>query len=402
MKKQNWFELAAIQLGGAICLPVILIGFQLGRLHGIGGGLVCLFLANLFLFGFAYVGVRLARESDRSTIETIELFFGKKGKPFFALFMIASLLIWFAIQAQMASRDLYSVAQTMGYSGGREVFCFAVTLFMVIVPLFGLEGISKVADWSVPFMLLGMCMAGIASLVTGSLPQERSSISFSAESFCLVVAANIIAASDMPTFFRHAKDFSHARRAIVATFLIGIPAIESLGLCVGTFSQNRSFPEALCPGDGSVIRAAFALFIFLAALTTNNVNFYSAKISFDSVDGISPQLRKPILAFFALCVSSMPIFDHFEGALCFFSYFWVSMGAALLTSYLFVRYKGRSKNSQQHSWISFTAGLGASFITSYFKEEVAMMSGLFITIASFVILEKLSQKKEIKNVPCTF
>jgi len=401
MKKQNWIEITAIQLGGAICLPVILVGFQLGRDLGIGMGLGCLFVANLFLFLLSLVGAHLASSGERSTLETVELFFGKKGKSFFALLMIGSLLVWFAIQAQMASSDLYLVVQQLGIGANRELLCFGVTLLMVIIPLFGFEAIAKVADFTVPFMLAAICFSALFHMVQGQTMEVCPSAALTTMNFCLVVAANICAVCDMPTFFRHAKNLVHAQKAAVATFLIGIPAVEAIGLCIGSFSQGKGFLEALCPSGDSVFRACFALFIFLAAFTNNNGNFYSAKVSLDGFEGLNPKARKPILATLALLCSSAPIFEHFTSVVCFFGLFWVSMGVVILSAYLMERYRGKSQAAKVHCWIAFLAGLFCGLICSFFREEMAMMCGLFVTTVLFFVLEKIAAVKEVQNVDLT-
>ena len=95
MKKQNWMELSSIQLGGALCLPVILIGHKIVEHASLFAAIVSIIIGNALLFGGAYLSSRMSHESGKTTPENAETYFGSIGKRFFALIIVGSLACWF-------------------------------------------------------------------------------------------------------------------------------------------------------------------------------------------------------------------------------------------------------------------------------------------------------------------
>src|SRR5262245_51082545 len=104
--KQGWMELSSIQLGGAICLPVILIGHELARQAGLYGAILAILLGNALLFGLSLLSSWMSSDCNKTTAEHAEYYFGTVGKYFFGLVIMASMAAWFAIQTQVVSCDL--------------------------------------------------------------------------------------------------------------------------------------------------------------------------------------------------------------------------------------------------------------------------------------------------------
>lgn len=277
MKTQNWMSLTAIQVGGAICLPVLLIGFELSRQYGFYTACLSIACGNAILFALGMVGAKLSARSEKTTVEHAELYLGKQAKKLFALVISVSMCIWFAIQAQMMAQDIIHMLPKAVISLEAPLACL-IGAGIVWSALSGISKIESFANIAVPFMIATM----LAAVYQGLHLETASPIlppAFKSSAISLVLATSIAAVVDMPTFFRHAINEREAHKATLATFLIGIPIVEVLGAALSQATGANSLVDALYCFDGTLWRLWILLFILLAGWTTNNANLYSAAMS---------------------------------------------------------------------------------------------------------------------------
>ncbi len=104
--KQNWRQLLCIQIGGAICLPVIITGQMLVKNYGYLSALGAIILGNFFLMMYAYLTSSMATKERKSTVECVITIFGTKGTHIFGFVFIISMLGWFAIQLNLMTESL--------------------------------------------------------------------------------------------------------------------------------------------------------------------------------------------------------------------------------------------------------------------------------------------------------
>lgn len=107
MKEQNWLKLAAVQLGGAICLPVVLLGQLVAKNYGIRSACLSILIGNLLLFFFlATKMVSKAVFLRKSTAELAVDIFGKQYRVLFIGSMLFNTIAWFSIQLNMMTEIL--------------------------------------------------------------------------------------------------------------------------------------------------------------------------------------------------------------------------------------------------------------------------------------------------------
>lgn len=105
---QNWRQLSIIQIGGAICLPVMMVGQILAQMYGLTSALLVILIGNLLLFAMASVTSFAGAKEKKSTAEFAIDLFGHRGKGFFSGAMVISVVGWFAIQLQLMGLCLSS------------------------------------------------------------------------------------------------------------------------------------------------------------------------------------------------------------------------------------------------------------------------------------------------------
>jgi purine-cytosine permease-like protein len=99
--QKSWLQLTSIQVGGSICLPVMMVGHVLSKNYGLYTALIAIMLGNLVLLTLGLAAASIGAKARKSTVEQAAFYFGDQGSAFFALLMICCMLGWFAIQLDL-------------------------------------------------------------------------------------------------------------------------------------------------------------------------------------------------------------------------------------------------------------------------------------------------------------
>ena len=89
-KKLTWFELASLEIGGAICLPVIMVGHAVAKQYGMSSALAAILIGNGLLLILALISVHLSAISKKRTAENAVIYFGEMGGKGFASALLLS------------------------------------------------------------------------------------------------------------------------------------------------------------------------------------------------------------------------------------------------------------------------------------------------------------------------
>ncbi len=327
-KTQNWIALTSIQIGGAICLPILLIGFQLAKSVGLTCALLAIALGNALLFALSLVGASMSTASTRTTTENAEPYLGRHAKGLFAAVMALSMSLWFAIQTAMMAEDL---VLGLPYGLNATLISGLIAALIVVCALSGIKSIERLSNMAVPLMVLTMLIAISQGTSTSTVQHEG----FALCDISLVLAACIACVFDMPTFFRHAVNKKEALKASIATFLVGIPLVEALGVFLYQATGAGSLMEALYCFDNELWKLWIMLFVLLAGWTTNNANLYSAAMS---IKTLLPKLSDKIailsLGAIALIFSLFDILSHLEVSLNVMGVMVASTGGVVFTGFM--------------------------------------------------------------------
>src|SRR5262245_41546584 len=101
MTTLTWKQLASIEVGGAICLPVIMVGHKLCSTYGWKSAFLGIVIGNLILFAMASLTVFMSVRHRDSTPENAKRYFGQQGVKLFSILLMSAKLAWFAVQLNM-------------------------------------------------------------------------------------------------------------------------------------------------------------------------------------------------------------------------------------------------------------------------------------------------------------
>lgn len=411
LAKQTWMELSSIQLGGVICLPVILIGHELAAKTSLGAALTAIVLGNALLFLLALISSHMAYESKKTTAENTGYYFGSMGKSFFALLIALTLAAWFAIQTAVMGRDLAHLLSDVFSIALPEISLNIISGFlMVACALFGIRGMTFLANSALPLMVatLAVALYSAGSTSHETLTNERL-YGYAPEGLSLAIGAAISAVIDLPTFFRHAISKKDAMIASAATFLIGLPLIECVGVLLGFWTHSSSITEALLCSKHPLFKTWVALFILLAGWTTNNTNLYSASMSLQSAfRAFSERTCTCLIGGCALLLTSLPMLEHLSLVLDIAGIFIASMGSTVLTAYSLGRFfkgGGSSLFANKMSFIigvlcgSYTIFYGSLFSQIAIVDAFVGSSCTLITVQGILLInpKKMEDPYEVYN-----
>lgn len=337
--RQNWWQLSSVQIGGAICLPVIMTGQVLSQTYGFASSFAAVWAGNVILLLLGIVSVCMSLDIKKTTVETAADFFDKRGTRLFALALVFSLVCWFAIQTDMMALGMIDLLSLDGWgSGGKMMINTVLGLIMTLACLYGIKGFRLLANITVPLLLFTLAYAFFTVKPVASTP----AYSFTLAGSSLVIAMSIGVVIDFPTYFRFARN---RRDGIISVFLIfacALPLLEMLGIYLAQGVDEGSILDVLKRPEIPFWNVWIALFIILAGWTTNNLNLYSAAMSMQSiVKNVNDKSLMFVLGFAGTVLSYFDLLAHLEVVLDLMGIVIAAMGSVMIFRYamtcMFVR-----------------------------------------------------------------
>lgn len=396
--KQNWWQLASIQMGGVICLPLLFIGYELAKFCHPMTAFFSILWGNLLLFALSLISGLLSVRKRNVTAQNAFAYFGNYGGIFFAAIMTLCLLGWFALQAQSAGSNLSSLiagfqdAQLKDRDNWKEVFSCIIAAAVIAGAVFGVKMLTRIAICCLPIMVIAIGYF-IVQASTFSYEDIPLFSFWSGQAVSLVLAANIAGTIDLPTFYRHARNFKDTLVSSFLVYMITIPVIEYLGACLFYSSSASTIHEALANISSSTWEIWAILFVPLTGWTTNNLNLYSAS---NSLKVLYKKFTFPqavgIAGLIGLLLITIPMIERFSIFLSMMGIFVVSMGTIILTAFMFEIY-GVQPNIKL-SWIAWFCGVLFGLIELQYGEvgtgaivlDAGIFASLIVIIANLLAL----------------
>lgn len=365
LERLTWKELASLEVGGAVCLPVIMVGHALGFTYGLKAAVLAIFMGNALLLLLALVHAKMSLENRLATADNASLYLGSVSSKAFAAILLIAKGIWFAIQLDMIVLSLEAVAK------GAFNPLFARLLLggaMIAIALCGIRALSRLSTLAMPLLIATMVAA--AYFASGSEPVLLTK-NLSAGGISLVLAAAITAVIDMPTYFRHSRSLNDSALATVVLF-ISIALVEGLGVYLCSRHPSSTIVATLQQAHFPLWNLWIALFFTLAGWTTCNTNLYSATACLKT---LVPKIKESscllILGTVGTTLSFFPILNHFSTVLQLLGTSVSGMGCVIIVAYLAHKKTFKLKTSSLH--IAWAAGVALGFASVF---EAISLTGI--------------------------
>lgn len=384
--RQNWKQLALVQAGGAICLPVFIIGHALAKTYGIGSAIMAIILGNLLLLGMGVVSASNSAINRKSTAECAVDVFGLSGKELFSGAMVFSMIGWFAIQLNIMTASL------AGFMGGEItlILNFLLGALITLVGIRGMGSIEALASLSMPFLIITIGYALFSSSSGAPMIPATEALTFSGIS--LVLASGIAAVIDLPTFFRLAKTKKDGILAVCLLFGLVLPLVESVGLYLFMQAKGDNLVQVLVQEHSHVLWKVWVMgFLLLAGWTTNNANLYSAAVSLQTlIPNSSDRYRTLIVGALGTFLSCLNLLDHLVLVLDLIGIVLGSMGAVIFFHFVF-----QQKDAGRENLYAWFIGVLGGLVSYYVELSNPVLYAFIAALLTKTALKVIKNEKVI-------
>jgi cytosine permease len=282
----RWPGLLLVQVGGAICLPMLMVGFLLGQSLTLTSALITIFVGNGLLAILASYMSLVATKTRKTTPELAMATFGPKAGLLFSVVFMLNLIGWFGIHLSTMA-DLIAAR----FAIQKSFVTPAVILFLGIVVIMSVLGtisrLEKIAKYSLPFLLWGMLSLADGETYRQSWQQSQGyGLDFT--SMLIVISGLFGCIVDLPTYFCKARSPKDGIIASLILFLVVVPFIEILGLGISSPQGTDDFAKQVMQTSSGFLRDMFLVFCLVAGWTTNNCNLFSAQTFFGAICAKNP------------------------------------------------------------------------------------------------------------------
>jgi len=386
----------SIQAGGAICLPVIMVGQLICQKYGWFAALLAVGLGNAFLLLIGYWLASLSTYRPQSTVQHAVSYFGNQGRLLFASLMMLSMLGWFGIQLNVMSVSCQQLFNMFGIAVPSLFLHIGIGAALGGIMCLGMQAMKWLSYFCAP--ILGITLLYAIFSTQGSSPSLAAPLTTSwLGGLSVIVGVNIAAVIDLPTFFRHAKSGSDARICIVLLYGLVVPFIEIVGIYLSTDAD--SIVEVLQAGHGTLWMMWINCFVLLSGWVTNNANLYSALISSYSLPGqFTPITRTLVLGALGTGIACFNPLGNIEHVLDVLGITIGGMGAVILANYLLERSSLTYRCVPWISILSWSIGIVIGLSSTLCHVWATAVPAFDAFIASFIIqiiLNSAYQRKEV-------
>lgn len=278
--KQNWWQLASIQLAGWMSLPTLATSILVLKQNSFFGSVLTIIVANAILWFIRVQIVAMSYEKRQSTLDISRSYFGNFGTYFIAALLLISTLVWFITQTTIAGETLTHLV-SLHEDPQIDQFTQMSVLLGIITSVLCMEGIGvlrRLSTYCFPILI-----AAFFTILLTLPKQPLSSFSnapLSLAGLTLVLSTNLGLSSDLPTFFRHSKSWVESLNALtviqILNMTLGLLSLYLGSLIVEGFRVNEQLVV-----ENSALQISLLVFIFFSVICANVANVYSSSVGWE-------------------------------------------------------------------------------------------------------------------------
>lgn len=334
----SWWQMSIIKVAGMVCLPVLIVGAEIGKKYGLLQAALAIFLGNLCLFLLGLAKCSMSFKNKNNTMENASNYFGQSGTKIFSLNIIVSLIGWFAIQLSVIGLSLeraIAILSNNSFSIPTIYYNIFLGFCITSVALFGLKGLNRLATLCAPLLIFTVAYGLFAVSNQGS-PVTLPPFQYSFLGVSLVMATAITAIIDLPTYYRYSRSLKDGQISLFISFIIALPILEFAGAYIATKIPGNNFVDVLSGIGGAYWQLWIAFFLIFAGWTTNNTNLYSASVALEQLCWKKNEIARSFLVgILGTALSCFNLINSFAPILNAMGILVSSMGAVIICNYAY-------------------------------------------------------------------
>lgn len=267
-KAPSALQIGLNQVHGLVCLPVIELGFSLGKLYGIMP-LVPIFIggfALLWSFGLPFILNCKDKGKPLNTTQVIRKILGESASIVFAWIFSFVLLGWYGVNLHLTVKALHSEFNIS------SLLLISSMSFLIVSHQKLLQISGAAATIFIGMMVAYPLLSGSWESTSASLNESPNPIYW----IFIIFALCNLAVIDFPTYLSKLN----SRRQILTTYssivLLGWPMVLSIAGFLGAHCTQPTFLQAILSTiDSPLVKGCCFATIILCTITTNNLNLFS-------------------------------------------------------------------------------------------------------------------------------
>lgn len=274
--KNPLWKVVMVRLGAISCLPILMVGAQIGYGLTFWQGFFAVFVGSILLqvVGWA-IGAIAAKEGLSTSLLSRWTGFGKIGSSLIGLIIAITCFGWFGIQNSIFAEGLYMASGVLNIQIWSVIAGIAITLIVV----YGFKIMSYTANIFLPLFVIGVFYAFFKMLeghdisVLASEPAPGPVFAMGA-AITMVSGGFILGAvitPDMTRFLRNGKEVFIA--VLISTF-VGELLFYSLGSLMAHAADTADVTVIMYSLSG----ALGLLLVISSTIKINDVNLYVASL----------------------------------------------------------------------------------------------------------------------------
>ena len=313
-KKAVW-KVTMVRLGGISCLPVLMLGAQLGFGMTFWESFWAVFFGSVILQVIGWLVGRIGSKEGLSTSLLARWSgFGSKGSSLIGIVLAVSLFGWFGIQNSVFAGGLLQITGVLNF----PVWAIITGLGVTFIVLYGFKMMSVVANIALPLFVAGVIFAFIMMLQGHDLGVLLT-MAPAGPAIPMTVAITMAAGSLMsgaviaPDMSRFIKKPQHVFWMILISTFVG-----ELGFCmIGSLMAHAV-------GSPDVVTVMYTLsgalgvgLVVFSTVKINDINLYSASLGLTNFiqalfkRNISRGMATLIMGILGTILSILGILNHF-------------------------------------------------------------------------------------------
>lgn len=340
-----WFG-AAVSIAeiftGTLFVP---LGFAKGLFAIITGHIIgCILLY--------YAGIIGAR-SGKSSMESVGLSFGTKGKKFFALLNVLQLVGWTAVMIIQGARAMGIMLNSSLGIQGDLLWGIIIGVAILAWVIIGPKNLEKVNIVAVGGLFILTILLGVIVFKGGSQTNIIGEMSFGA-AIELSIAMPL---SWLPLISDYTKDAKYplaATRVSVIAYFVGSVFMYSIGLVAAIFTGESDIATIMYKAGFGIWGVLIILF---STVTTTYLDVYSAGVSIKTINGkLSEKTMAILVCIIGTTIAIFTPVEQYENFLYLIGSVFAPMVAILITDYFVLKKDNLIKSVHKTNFVIWLAG----------------------------------------------
>ena len=340
-----WFG-AAVSIAeiftGTLFVP---LGFTKGFAAIITGHLIgCILLY--------YAGI-IGAQSGKSSMESVGLSFGSKGRNFFAFLNVLQLVGWTAVMIIQGARAMGIMLNTNIGMQADLMWCAVIGATILLWVIIGSKNLEKVNIFAVGGLFILTLFLGFTVFSGGSQTNISGKMSFGA-AIELSIAMPLSWLPLISDYTRNARYPASATRVSVITYFAGSVFMYTIGLGAAIFTGESDIATIM-------LKTGFGIFgvliILFSTVTTTYLDVYSAGVSLKTINGrLSEKAMSILICIIGVMIAMFSPVEQYETFLYLIGSVFAPMVAVLISDYFILKKDNLKKTVDVTNFIVWFIG----------------------------------------------